>query len=297
MSYEQTAQVLEKFANLEHTIVLVGGQAVNFWANHYERTAPQLAEHAPYTSKDIDFMGSRDAVRECAKRLGGTAKLATLDDMNTPSTGVVVFVDENNHTRQIDFLGSVAGLDDAAIVDTAIKATIDDEHGAQIASFLVVHPVLCLKSRAHNVAYLGGYQTERAKNQLRAAIICARPAGGCRRGGRSGRGRGRRRARSATGRSARAAPKQFALERLSSDPRETLAYNEAFFKIARYGAGVEVFALHAIDVLAAIVDAPGMPEKFYSERLPRARAAVERARAKRFAALDRARARAERRGP
>lgn len=262
LSYEQTAQVLKKFTNLQHTIVLVGGQAVNFWANHYERRAPQLAEHAPYTSKDIDFMGSRDAVRECAKRLGGTAKLATLDDMNTPSTGAVVFVDEDNHTRQIDFLGSVAGLDDAAIVDTAIKATIDDEHGAQIASFLVVHPVLCLKSRAHNVAYLDGYQTERARNQLRAAIICA---------------------------------KQFAVERLSSDPRETLAYNEAFIKIARYGAGIEVFALHGIDVLAAIVDAPGLPEKFYRERLPRARAAVERARAKRFAALDRARAWAERR--
>jgi hypothetical protein len=101
-----------------------------------------------------------------------------------------------------------------------------------------------------------------AKNQLRAAIICA---------------------------------KQFAVERLSSDPLETLAYNEAFIKIARYGAGVEVFAHHGIDVLEAIVEAPGLPEKFYSERLPRARAAVERARAKRLAALDRARAWAERR--
>jgi hypothetical protein len=262
LSYEQTAHVLKKFANLQHPIVLVGGQAVNFWANHYKHKAPQLAEHAPYTSKDIDFVGSSAAVRECANRLGGTAKLATLDDMNTPSTGVVMFIDENQHMRQIDFLGSVAGLDDADIVDTAVRGTIEDEHGAPSASFLVVHPVLCLKSRAYNVAYLPGYQTTHAENQLRAAIICA---------------------------------EQFAVDRLSSAPDETLACNEAVIKIARYGAGVEVFALRQIDVLAALVVDPGLPEKFYTERLPRARAAVERARAKRFAALERARAWAERR--
>lgn len=262
VGYEQTAEVLRKLANLEHPIVLVGGQAVNFWAEFYENEAPQLAELAPYMSKDIDFKGSREAVRECAQRLGGTAKLATLDDMNTPSTGAVVFTDENNHTRQIDFLDSVAGVDDTELVETAAPATLHDEHGAPIASFLVMNPVLCLRSRAHNVAYLPGYQNEHARNQLRAAIICA---------------------------------KQFALDLLATDPDRTLDCNEAFFGIARYGAGVEVFVRHGIDVLEAIIDAPGLPEKFYALRLPRARAAVDRARAKRFAALERARALAERR--
>jgi protein-disulfide isomerase-like protein with CxxC motif len=61
-----------------------------------------------------------------------------------------------------------------------------------------------------------------------------------------------------------------------------------FFKIAQYGPGVEVFTRYQIDVLEAVVDAPGLPEKFYSERLPRARAAVERARAKNFAVMARA---------
>lgn len=261
VSYEHTARVLKKLANLEHPIVHVGGQAVNFWADFYENEAPQLADHAPYMSKDIDFLGSPDAVRECARRLGGTAKVATLDDMNTPSTGAVVFTDDNNHTRQIDFLGNVAGVDDAEVFDTAAPASIDDEHGRPI-TFLVMNPIVCLKSRTHNVAYLPGYQTEHAKNQLRAAIICA---------------------------------KQFATDQLASDPRTTLTCNEVFFDIARYGAGLEVFVLHEIDVLAAIVDAPGLPEKFYRERLPRARAAVERARGKRRAALDRASAWAERR--
>jgi hypothetical protein len=155
----------------------------------------------------------------------------------------------------------VAGLADAEVIETAAPTTLEDEQGAPVASFLVLNPVLCLKSRVHNVACLPGYQTAHAKNQLRAAIICA---------------------------------KQFAIGQLASAPRTTLACNEVFFDIARYGAGVEVFVHHLIDVLEAIVDAPGMPEKFYTERMPRARAAVERARTKGLAAAERARAHAAR---
>ena len=87
---------------------------------------------------------------------------------------------------------------------------------------------------------------------------------------------------------------QFSLDQLAADPFATLKCNEELFDIARYRAGVEVFTRYEIDVLEALVEAPGMPEKFYSERLPRARAAVERARARWFAANARARARAER---
>jgi hypothetical protein len=38
---------------------------------------PELAREAPFTSKDIDFCGDHRAVRLCADRLGGTARLAT----------------------------------------------------------------------------------------------------------------------------------------------------------------------------------------------------------------------------
>jgi hypothetical protein len=89
--------------------------------------------------------------------------------------------------------------------------------------------------------------------------------------------------------------REFAVDQLASDPDEALACNEIILDIARYRAGVEVFVQHGIDVLDAVVDARGLPEKFYSERLPRRRAAVERARAKRFAAIARARVLAERR--
>ena len=57
LSYVDVRPVLAKIADLERDLVLVGGQAVNFWASYYERRVPELAREAPFTSKDIDFCG------------------------------------------------------------------------------------------------------------------------------------------------------------------------------------------------------------------------------------------------
>ncbi|MHB8878784.1 MAG: hypothetical protein ACYC8T_34215 [Myxococcaceae bacterium] len=60
-------------------IVLVGGQAVNFWADYYAKTDPVLAGRQPFTSKDIDFRGNQKAVESCAERLGRRALVARID--------------------------------------------------------------------------------------------------------------------------------------------------------------------------------------------------------------------------
>ena len=62
--------LVERGDVVEH-IVLVGGQAVNFWAERYSESDSALREKAPFTSKDIDFQGDADAVRTCAERLEG----------------------------------------------------------------------------------------------------------------------------------------------------------------------------------------------------------------------------------
>lgn len=246
LTYEQTSKVLEKLADLDHEIILVGGQALNFWANYYYAKSSDLRGHGPFTSQDIDFFGSHKAVSECAKRLGGSATLATLDDMNTPNTGVVSFVDEDRYERVIDFLGEVAGLKDKEV--GGLPATVLDANGQPSVTFLVLDPVSCLRSRAYNVARLPGYQTPHALMQLRAAVYCV---------------------------------KEYGRDLLSQGKvKATNAINGAVFSLARYGVGVEVFVDHGIDVLNALIVDPGLPDKFYSHRLPYARAAVTRARDK-----------------
>jgi hypothetical protein len=50
--------------------VIIGGQAVNYWAEHYLSTEPQLAEWQPFTSEDIDFKGGHADVERIAQQLG-----------------------------------------------------------------------------------------------------------------------------------------------------------------------------------------------------------------------------------
>jgi hypothetical protein len=56
-------------------VVLIGGQAWSFWAELFEQCSAELAQGAPYTSKDIDFFGSAEHVERCANLLGAQHKL------------------------------------------------------------------------------------------------------------------------------------------------------------------------------------------------------------------------------
>lgn len=72
LAYIDVRPVLAKVADLGRELVLVGGQAVNFWASFYQRRVPALEQEAPFTSKDIDFCGDRRSVGLCAERLGAS---------------------------------------------------------------------------------------------------------------------------------------------------------------------------------------------------------------------------------
>jgi hypothetical protein len=195
-----------------------------------------LGQGGPLTSKDVDFCGNRDAVIECARRLHGTPRLATLDD-STPNTGTVTFVDDDGAARTIDFIGNPAGLDYREVIETSIPADILDREGNPTgASFRVMHPVLCLTSRAHNVASLPGYDTPVGLRQLRASIACAR---------------------------------EFLVDVLAEDrPDDVLSLNERIFKLAAYGPGLAAYRAHGIDVFESVVLDPRLPEKFRTLRYP-----------------------------
>ena len=49
--------------------VLIGGQAVNYWAERYLAEEPELGKLQPFTSEDIDFKGGRDDVQRIARQL------------------------------------------------------------------------------------------------------------------------------------------------------------------------------------------------------------------------------------
>jgi hypothetical protein len=52
-------------------VVLVGGQAINFWAELYYPKIESLSQYLPFASEDLDFLGGRLEVLSCQKILGG----------------------------------------------------------------------------------------------------------------------------------------------------------------------------------------------------------------------------------
>jgi hypothetical protein len=110
---------------------------------------PALARAGPFASRDVDFCGDRRTVRQCAQRLGGHARVSTLDDA-TPNSGTVVFVDSKGVQRSLDILSAPFGLAASEVRDTAIAVDILDDAGKTTGvRFHVMH-----RARTHRVLRL-----------------------------------------------------------------------------------------------------------------------------------------------
>jgi hypothetical protein len=163
--------VLRELAPLadERRIILVGGQAVAFWAAYF-KLKPRSAEMELFTSKDIDFEGAARSVRRAGELLDGQVRIATIDD-HTPNTGVVLFKDSDGETRELDFLVAPYGLDGRDVRDSAVKLNVAGPNSPELPVW-VMHPERCMESRVYNV--IGLKQKGRiAMDQLKRSVVCA----------------------------------------------------------------------------------------------------------------------------
>lgn len=152
---------------------LVGGQALNFWAERYSEAAPELIGYGPFASKDVDFFGSRDAAAKLAKALGGIVAYPSMDD-STPNSAIVRAT-VLGRPIEIDFLWNIAGppADKLAKQMVAIDYPMRGAGDGTTLPIGVMHPLHCLQSRAANVITLGR-RDDTAKRQLDAAPIVLR---------------------------------------------------------------------------------------------------------------------------
>lgn len=162
---EDTITVIRKLQE-SPTIVLVGGQALNFWAEQFSND-PDIRKLAPYQSEDIDFLAKIDDVEECAQRLGGRVVYPSPEQVNTPQVGIVHCL-VNGKNLRIDFLASVAGLRTKDVVGDAVRAEVDKG-----VLLIVMHPINVLQSRIANVIELRRTDSLSLR-QLQTSIYVAR---------------------------------------------------------------------------------------------------------------------------
>jgi hypothetical protein len=68
LSYRDVEALLIRLGDSSPAMVLIGGQALSFWAEQYSARAPEIGAQAHYASKDVDFCGTRAAVVQSSTR-------------------------------------------------------------------------------------------------------------------------------------------------------------------------------------------------------------------------------------
>src|SRR6202158_4976565 len=103
--------------------LLVGGQALAFWADHLRVERP--ANLASGVTADADFIGDSVLAKDLARRLGWQIWIPALDD-STPQTGKVTHRTKSGEVKQVDFLSGVVGLTTKDLARRAIEMEMPD---------------------------------------------------------------------------------------------------------------------------------------------------------------------------
>jgi len=89
--------------------LLIGGQAVNYWAERYLSTEPELRKLFPFTSEDIDFRGTRADVEHIANQLHRPALYPHGAQMTALAGAIpIAFGDLKSNIEVIRFIPGVA---------------------------------------------------------------------------------------------------------------------------------------------------------------------------------------------
>jgi hypothetical protein len=146
--------------------LLVGGQALAFWADHLQVERPENLVSG--VTADADFIGDSVLATDLAKRLGWQIWIPALDD-STPQTGKVTQRTKSGKVKQVDFLSGVVGLTTKDLARRAIELEMPE-----IGHLRVIHPIDVLDSRIQNLHLLPEKRTDAGIAQARLAVDVAR---------------------------------------------------------------------------------------------------------------------------
>jgi hypothetical protein len=160
MEVHVPAGLLERILRLAGTeMILVGGQALAFWAAYYHTSAPTIA-----ITKDIDLLGTKSDVERLARGLDVKAVFPNKKNMTLLVGQVLKDLPGGNYVN-IDVMFRVYGdITTEAITTRAVLVE------SPAGRFRVMHPLDVLQGRLENVHGLPAKQDEHGVAQLRLAI-------------------------------------------------------------------------------------------------------------------------------
>ena len=145
--------------------MLVGGQAVNYWAERYLAEEPELRKHLPFTSGDIDFRGNRDDVRRIADQLALTPVFPHKVAM-TALAGAIPFR-IGQLSSNIEVVRLIPGVSATTVDTLAVGAELG---GQQIRVLDPISLLVCKVNLALSVSQVDRQDVE----HLKILILCGR---------------------------------------------------------------------------------------------------------------------------
>jgi len=153
--------------------VIIGGQAVNIWCEHYARgdyvPAAQWDELKPFTSLDLDVLGSSVEAEEAGVKLHAS-RVEIADPFTKSDSPICGFVETAVGGRElgIHFLHRIAGVGRDEVERTAVSI----ETGG--TSVRVMHPLLCLEGRVEILLRRIGEAGHQDQLHLKRGILVVR---------------------------------------------------------------------------------------------------------------------------
>lgn len=157
---------LAKLLGLAQDAVLVGGQAVAFWASLFSVPIPSAL--GSFVTKDSDFLGDREDVARMASGMQGAALYPHQRGL-TALAGQVRIDLSDHRFLNIDVLHRIVGFDDS----DAVRKRAEERSLGEVR-FRVMHPVDCLRSRLENLRKLVEKRNEAGAAQVELAVRVAR---------------------------------------------------------------------------------------------------------------------------
>lgn len=157
-------ELLQRILELAGTdMILVGGQALAFWAAYYRVPAPPTA-----VTKDVDFLGTRADVERLARGLGAKPTFRRQRDLTMLAGQIEKELPGGGYVN-IDVLSSVFGN---VSTNSIAKRSIISE--SPVGKFRIMHPLDVLQGRLENTYALAEKQDEHGIAQLQLAIAMVR---------------------------------------------------------------------------------------------------------------------------
>jgi len=145
--------------------ILIGGQAVNYWAGRYLNEESDLQKHFPFTSEDIDFSGNREDVRHIAGQLKLSPAFPHKVAMTALAGAIPLRI--GDWQTNIEVVRSIPGLTTASVEALAVEMEWNDQ------TIRVLDPISLLICKVE-LAFTVSQQKRQDVEHLKILFFCVR---------------------------------------------------------------------------------------------------------------------------